>query len=243
MCKEIVSHVDKAESRIVPVQRPADGYHVVQQGEWVSRISAQYGIADWRKVWNHPKNSALAEKRQEPNVVYPGDRLFIPELELRQEVRPTDKRHQFQLPTGKKKIKFVLANWNHEPRAGVPCALEINKQLWGSRTKTDEQGKVEFEIPEWVTVSRLLVGADGSEFYEIRVGHLDPIDEASGYQQRLSNLGFNPGAIDGIDGPRTKAAIRAFQDHENYLAGSEVLKVDGIMGPQTKARIEQRHGY
>jgi peptidoglycan hydrolase-like protein with peptidoglycan-binding domain len=76
-----------------------------------------------------------------------------------------------------------------------------------------------------------------------RVGHLDPIDEVSGYQQRLSNLGYNPGEIDGIEGSKTKSAIRSFQNFENYLAGSEVLKVDGIMGPKTKEKLGQRHGY
>lgn len=238
-----MSPADKSATRIVPAQRPADGYHVVHQGEWVSKISAQYGIADWRRVWNDSKNSGLVQKRKEPNVIYPGDRLFIPELELRQENCLTDKRHQFQLVTSKKKLRLVLANWKQEPRVGVPCRLEINNKLWGSPTKTDGQGKVEFDIPEWVTVAQFLVGSDGSESYEVRVGHLDPIDEVSGYQQRLSNLGYNPGEIDGIDGPKTKSAIRLFQDSENYLAGSEVLKVDGIMGPKTKEKLEQRHGY
>jgi hypothetical protein len=232
-----------AASRIVRARRPADGYHVVRQGEWVSKIAAQYGIADWRRIWSHPNNSGLVQKRKEPNVIYPGDRLFIPDLMTRQENCPTDQRHQFKVATRKKKLKIVLANWKHEPRVGIPCRLEINDEISGRRTNTDGQGKAEFEIPEWVTVAHFLVGEDGSESYEVRVGHLDPIDEVSGYQQRLSNLGYNPGEIDGIEGSKTKSAIRSFQNFENYLAGSEVLKVDGIMGPKTKEKLGQRHGY
>ncbi len=206
-------------------------------------ISARYGIADWRRVWNHPKNSDVRQKRREPNVLYPGDVLFIPELELGQENCPTDKRHRFKLTTGRKRLKLVLTDWQDKPRTGVVCTLDINHRPWGKQTKTDAQGKVEFEIPEGVSAAQLVVGEKRSEIYEVRVGHLDPIDEVSGYQQRLANLGYYSGEIDGIDGPVTKSAIRSFQEYENFRAGFEVLKVDGIMGPKTKAKVEERHGY
>jgi hypothetical protein len=61
--------------------------------------------------------------------------------------------------------------------------------------------KLEFEIPEDVSGARLLVGQNQSEVYEVLVGHLDPIDEVYGYQQRLSNLGYHLGEIDWIDAP------------------------------------------
>ncbi len=47
-------------------------------------------------------------------------------------------------------------------------------------------------------------------------------------QRQLAALGFDPGSLDGIIGPRTRAAIRAFQ-------ASRGLLVDGIVGPQTRA--------
>ncbi len=217
-------------------------YHKVQQGEWVSKISAHYGITDWRRVWNHPNNSDLREKRKEPNVVNPGDALFIPERQLRQENCPTDQKHSFRLKIGKKKLKLVLVDPEDKPRTGITCTLEIDNRFWGN-TETDDQGKIEVEIPEGVRSARLFVGEDRSEMYEVGIGHLDPIDEVTGYQQRLSNLGYYSAEADGIDGPLTKAAVRSFQDYENFLAGEEVLKVDGIMGPKTKNRLELRHGY
>jgi putative chitinase len=45
-------------------------------------------------------------------------------------------------------------------------------------------------------------------------------------QERLKEVGFNPGLIDGDFGPATKAAVIAFQKSEGLLA-------DGIAGPRT----------
>ena len=51
-------------------------------------------------------------------------------------------------------------------------------------------------------------------------------------QQLLFDLDLYNGAIDGINGNKTKSAIKEFQK----LAG---LKVDGILGPNTKAALEK----
>lgn len=45
-------------------------------------------------------------------------------------------------------------------------------------------------------------------------------------QQALKDKGFDPGPIDGIDGPQTKAAVREYQTKQNLTA-------DGRLGPQT----------
>jgi len=52
----------------------------------------------------------------------------------------------------------------------------------------------------------------------------------SNLQSRLKELGFDPGPIDGIFGPRTEAAVRAFQRNQG-------IEVDGIVGPQTRGKL------
>lgn len=47
-------------------------------------------------------------------------------------------------------------------------------------------------------------------------------------QQALTKQGFNPGAKDGIFGPKTEAALKAFQK-------SKGITVDGVFGPQSRA--------
>lgn len=50
-------------------------------------------------------------------------------------------------------------------------------------------------------------------------------------QQLLAYLGYDPGGIDGVDGQKTRQAIRNFQ-------GAEGLSVDGIAGEQTQIRLK-----
>ena len=49
-------------------------------------------------------------------------------------------------------------------------------------------------------------------------------------QQSLAKLGFNPGKIDGLNGPNTRKAIRAFQAQAS-------IGVDGIVGKNTQRAL------
>lgn len=51
-------------------------------------------------------------------------------------------------------------------------------------------------------------------------------------QKRLKELGFNPGPLDGIYGPETEAAVKAFQTKNG-------LQVDGIIGPDTWSALNE----
>lgn len=55
-------------------------------------------------------------------------------------------------------------------------------------------------------------------------------EEVRRLQERLTELGYEPGAADGIYGSGTKKAVRAFQKANG-------LKTDGTAGPQTQAAL------
>jgi peptidoglycan hydrolase-like protein with peptidoglycan-binding domain len=55
-------------------------------------------------------------------------------------------------------------------------------------------------------------------------------DEVRGVQQQLTELGYAPGKLDGIWGPRTTGALAAFQSHEGLVA-------DGQYTAETKTKL------
>jgi len=56
------------------------------------------------------------------------------------------------------------------------------------------------------------------------------LDDFDGVQNALAKLGFDPGTIDGKDGPKTQSAVREFQAHA-------LIAIDGIVGPLTKQAL------
>ena len=59
----------------MPKMRP----NIVKQRDYVDSIADQYGF-DPEEVWNDDKNKTLKEKRKSPNILAPGDVLFIPDV-------------------------------------------------------------------------------------------------------------------------------------------------------------------
>lgn len=57
-------------------------------------------------------------------------------------------------------------------------------------------------------------------------------DDVADLQSRLARLGFDPGRVDGILGPRTARALADFQSNCGLLA-------DGVCGPETIRAIER----
>jgi peptidoglycan hydrolase-like protein with peptidoglycan-binding domain len=56
------------------------------------------------------------------------------------------------------------------------------------------------------------------------------LEELEGVQDALTKLGFEPGKVDGKDGPNTQKAVREFQAHAS-------IQIDGIVGPVTRQAL------
>jgi hypothetical protein len=214
------------------------GYHKVSQGEHVSGIAWQYGFSDYLVVWNHPNNADLKSQRQNPNVLFPGDSLFIPDFKQGEYARPTDKQHQFVLKRPTLKLRLILEDQYEKPIANATCLLTVDPD--SHQVTSDGSGKVELEIQPSASKGTLVIQDAQQTPYagmsiQFKIGNLDPVDQVSGQQGRLSNLGYFSGAIDGNTGTDFESAVEEFQCDQG-------LTVDGICGPRTQAKLKQVYG-
>jgi N-acetylmuramoyl-L-alanine amidase len=211
--------------------------YTVQQGDHLSSIAKDNGFTDYTIIWNHPKNAVLKNKRQNPNILLPGDEIFIPDMEEKQESGATDKKHTFKVDKTTLKLRLVLEDIYEKPIAGAQCALLIDGQVY--QLTTDGNGKLEQEIPLDAKEGVLTIRGDqtpfANEVLPIKIGHLDPIDEVSGQVARLNNLGYFAGPVDGSDTDAFNSAVQEFQCDNS-------LTVDGDCGPQTQSKLKQVYG-
>lgn len=221
------------------------GYYTVRQGEHVAGIAQQYGFFRWDTVWNAPENADLRKKRHSPDILFPGDMLFIPERGTKDHNAATDKKHTYLLAGKPLKLRVEIGDRFNDPVKNAPCAFAVAGQ--SSDMTTDGSGALERPLPTPMRTS----DAGSVEFHEavtvndqdldrrvqvqLKVGHLDPLDEVSGQIGRLRNLGYYMLPGKEPDQKMFQAAIEEFQCEHG-------LTVDGICGPATQARLKEVYG-
>jgi hypothetical protein len=191
--------------------------HVVQQGECIESIAFEHGLF-WETVWNDPQNSELKRIRKNPNALLPGDKVFVREKKLKEIACAHGHRHRFKRK-GVPSILCLQILDDGEPRADQPYIIEIDGKSFSGRT--DAQGRLEQTVFPNANEGKLTVGEGESQTeYELLLRNLDPVDEISGAQGRLANLGYDPGPPDGRLSLKTQAALQGFQaDHGLQITG------------------------
>jgi len=191
------------------------GNYNVKQGDCIESIAHAHGLL-WETVWNDPQNAELKGGRKNPNALLPGDKLHLRELREKKLPRATEERHRFRVK-GIPAILKVVVQEEGKPRSNEPYTLIIDGETFEGTTGGD--GLIEQELPPTAESGKLTVGDSGDE-YMLDLRRLDPVEEVTGLQGRLANLGFDPGEIDGKIGARTRDAIMRFQDvHDIEVTG------------------------
>lgn len=199
----------------------------VGEGESTSSLAKKNGHF-WKKLWDHPENAELKQLRKDPNVLFADDKIFIPEVELKELPKPTEQRHKFKRKGEPCKIKLQLLQ-NGEPRANEDYVFEVGGKL--IKGKTDADGQLEHYIPGDSSMGTLTL-RNGEDVYPVKIGVLDPVDKETGVQQRLNNLGYDCGAEDGEIGEQTIEALKKFQAEHD-------LQVSGEADAATKAKLKE----
>jgi N-acetylmuramoyl-L-alanine amidase len=210
--------------------------HIVKQGEYLAKIARQYGFGDFRTIWDHPENAELRAKRPSPNVLFPGDRVHIPDKREKQEPGATQEKHRFQVLVQKLLLRIALRDADRQPMANTPCELQIEGEIF--TLTSDANGLIEHSIPKTAESGLLVIrdvmgGLDPGA--PLKIGHLDPIEEVTGQVARLNNLGYDAGPLDTIDESRVVSAVEEFQCDEG-------LSVTGRCDQETQAKLRAVYG-
>lgn len=205
-------------------------YHKVKQGEYLVQIAQKHGFGDFSIIWDHSENVEVKKKRQNPNVLYPGDTLYIPDKETKEESCATEQRHIFRAHSTPCVLRIVAKDIDGEPIADTACTLQVEFDVYN--LTTDSGGMIEKEIPKTARQGKLRIN---DVEVPIQIGHLDPVEKDSGQQARLNNLGYYARPLREIEERELKSANEEFQCDQG-------LPVTGICDAQTQAALLGAHG-
>ena len=211
--------------------------YTVQQGDCLASIAKKYGFPDWNTIYGDDLNSSFRKLRPNPWVLLPGDRLYIPDKKLKSETGQTTQTNTFQLTSQPTRFRVIVRNIDGQPLSGKKYKLSVGDATYEG--VLPDGALLDQPIPPDALEGQLTVWTDESDpdlmdTWTLKLGHLDPVESLSGVQARLNNLGYDCGPVDGINGPRTQAAVKAFQQDHG-------LDVDAIPGPKTQAALKGEH--
>ena len=203
----------------------------VEKGDCFINLCEREGFYP-ETIWQHPENRNLRDRRKNLNIIKKGDQIFFPDKRINKFSKETEKEHIFVLKGTPVHFTLTLLNLG-EPRANENYILSIDGDSF-RRGRTDQNGTLRAFIPPTARYGLLQLGEDYEEI-RINFGYLDPIEEISGVQTRLQNLGFYEGEINDELTDETVAAIAEFQ----Y---SIKLSATGELDDETRQKLVEAHG-
>lgn len=201
----------------------------IRQGETIAKIADAEGMTV-EKIWHDAANSQLRSKYDNSDILMPGETLTIPDKTEKQESAASDSRHRFKKLIGFSLLKVQLME-DEEPRANIDYILKVDGIRYEG--STDGDGILEQKIPNDANKGTIFIGE--TEEIPLKIGVMDPIDECSGIQKRLGNLGYDCGKFTVEMNEATAAALRGFQ-------GDNDLDVTGEIDQPTKDKLLELHG-
>jgi hypothetical protein len=205
--------------------------HEALQGESLHSLAVATGHR-WETLWDHPENAELRSRRKSPDILLPGDRVFIPAIEPCDATIPTDRRTRFRRRSVPAKLRLVFHDLDR-PRADAPFVLDLDGRV--ETGATDANGMIERWVSPFAERVRVRFLDDvTATIHEFSIRGLDPHDSDSGALHRLRQLGYAV-AETAVDDKQLRACLRLFQAD----AG---LPVTEVLDAATKDALERGHG-
>ena len=211
--------------------------YIVRAGDLLTRLAAERGF-EVDDAWSHPRNRALRDGGRHPDLLAPGDILWLPEPSGAGPAveQGTNNKYKARRPVVAVSLVFrhgdtALAN---EPWV----LLGAGPDRQGA---TDDHGRMSVEVPLRVRTFEVVLPRRRLR-YPVQVGGLDPVAVDSGVRQRLAHLGFygHGGTAAGGD-----AWIDDETAHRNALESfqrSRGLPVTGDADDATRQALVEMHG-
>lgn len=202
-----------------PSAPPGQGHRQrVGMGMCLAKIAYRFGFFP-ETIWRHPENAALRQKRADLHILAADDEVYIPAPHRREVKASTGTAVMLRRRGVPERLRIRFLDRHGAPRAGLPFVLFVelpDGDICPARDGvTDPDGILDLPVSPAASSGTLRLDPDGcNETYEFDFAYLDPIEETSGVQARLNNLGYGCGDADGVLGPLTRAALRRFQADE-----------------------------
>ncbi len=207
--------------------------YIVKQGDCINSIAFKFGFFP-KTIWDHTKNASLKELRKDPSILFEGDRVFIPEKDQKNEIAFFDKRNRFKMKGVPAKLCLKIFSYDNEEMKNASYKLEIGGNI--TEGKLSSNGVLNISIPPNIKKAKLIVEDDTNLItYILNIGNLDPLETISGIQERLNNLGFDCGMINGQFNSKMGEALKKFQKNHN-------LEITGKINKETKDKLKEVHG-
>jgi hypothetical protein len=211
----------------------------IKQGDTMIRIAHAHGFGTWEVIWNDPANEPLRQRRSEPQVLYEGDTVVIPDKATKVVSCSSNAMHRFQLKSPRCFLRICLKDQWGKPYKDEAYEFSAGGRVWKGRTEPD--GIVSVTVPPSTTEGTLKFRPDPDNedafvTCTVMIGHLDPVSEITGVQGRLNNLGFSCGGENGTIGEKTKQALRFFQLYSSHHDPK------GELDEPTRQALLERHG-
>ena len=223
-------------------------WHVVKQGECLSKLADHYGLSHWQELWSHPDNQALRKRRKSPHVLWPGDQVAVPGVKVYELVRPTDTTHRIEVLQHEATVQVRLRVRDRRQKGLAGLAYSLAFMHRGSEVRrpgaapTGDDGLIEERVPVG-TEAIVITFSRPKLSFRFLVSELDPVlDEgseepiASGVQARLRSLGYAC-EVAGSWNANTRQALALFQREQ---LGRE--QPDGRADAETCRKLEELYG-
>jgi hypothetical protein len=221
-------------------------WHTTQQGECLSKIAHQHNLNGWQKLWEHPKNAPLRKQRKSPHVLYSGDQVALPGIEVHEIVRPTDATHRIAVKSSAITASLVIAFRGDEEEALASEAYELRYEAGGTSERKTGQLSASGELCERLPLAAQYAEVflpDRGQHYRFMLGHLNPTEDAqdtfiaSGVEARLASLGYLHREAGDTHVSDSKRALCAFQQQ---VMGHEAPT--GQLDAATCRKLEETYG-